>query len=127
MAGEYGGVYFTHIRNESGGLLDAIREALTIGAQAGVPVHIYHLKAAGKENWPLMDQALALIDSARAGGHDVTADIYPYLRNGLGASALIHPRHFTQGSRALRESLSDPAVRRELRREIETTSDWENW
>ncbi|MHB1194174.1 MAG: N-acyl-D-amino-acid deacylase family protein [Longimicrobiales bacterium] len=127
VAGEYGGVYFTHMRNESGGLLDAIREALTIGAQAGVPVHIYHLKAAGQENWPLMDQALALIDSARAEGHDVTADIYPYLRNGLGISALVHPRRFTQGSRALRESLADPAVRRELRHEIETTSDWENW
>ncbi len=127
VAGEYGGVYFTHIRNESGGLLDAIREALSIGARAGVPVHIYHLKAAGQDNWPLMDQALALIDSARAAGLDVTADIYPYLRNGLGISALVHPRRFAQGTRALRESLSDPAVRRELRREIETTSDWENW
>ncbi|HSW31321.1 MAG TPA: D-aminoacylase [Longimicrobiales bacterium] len=126
-AGEHGGVYLTHIRNESGGLLDAIREALTIGAQADVPVHIYHLKAAGQENWPLMERALALIDSARAAGQDVTADIYPYLRNGLGLSALIHPGRFTQGSRALRESLSDPTVRRELRREIEATSDWENW
>jgi len=127
VAGEYGGVYFTHMRNESGGLLDAIREALAIGSGAGVPVHIYHLKAAGRENWPLMEKALALIDSARAAGMDVTADIYPYLRNGLGLSALIHPRHFTEGSRALRDKLADQEFRRELRREIETTSDWENW
>ena len=127
VAGEFGGIYFTHMRNESAGLLDAIREALTIGSSAGVPVHIYHLKAAGQENWPLMEQALALIDSARAAGMDVTADIYPYVRNGLGLSALIHPRHFTQGSLAFRETLSDPEVRRALRREIESTSDWENW
>jgi len=127
VAGEYGGVYFTHMRNESNALLDAIREALTIGSQAGVPVHIYHLKAAGQENWLRMEQALALIDSARAAGMDVTADIYPYVRNGLGLSSLIHPRHFTRGSRAFRETLSDPEVRRAVRREIETTSDWENW
>jgi N-acyl-D-amino-acid deacylase len=127
VAGEYRGVYFTHIRNESGGLLDAIREALAVGKGAGVPVHIYHLKAAGKENWPLMEQALALIDSARAAGMDVTADIYPYVRNGLGLGSLVHPRHFADGDSAFRATLSDPEVRRALRREIETTTDWENW
>ncbi len=127
VAGEYDGVYFTHVRNESGGLLGAIREALTIGSRAGVPVHIYHLKAAGQANWPLMDRAIALVDSARAAGMDVTADIYPYTRNGLGLSSLIHPRHFAQGDSALRATLSDREVRRALRREIETTSDWENW
>ncbi|HJO28926.1 MAG TPA: D-aminoacylase, partial [Acidobacteriota bacterium] len=68
VAGEYGGVYFTHMRNESHAVLDAIREAITIGEGAGVPVHIYHLKAAGQDNWPLMADSLALIDSARAEG-----------------------------------------------------------
>jgi N-acyl-D-amino-acid deacylase len=127
VAGEYGGVYFTHLRNESQGLLEAIREALAVGKGAGVPVHIYHLKAAGKENWPLMETALALIDSARAAGVDVTADIYPYVRNGLGIGSLVHPRHFAAGDSAFRATLSDPEVRRALRREIETTTDWENW
>jgi N-acyl-D-aspartate/D-glutamate deacylase len=127
IAGEYGGVYFTHIRNESYALLEAVREALAVGQGAGVPVHIFHIKAAGRENWPLMAKALALIDSARSAGMDVTADIYPYLRNGLGVGSLIHPRHLTEGSRAFRRTLSDPEVRRALRREIETTSDWENW
>ena len=79
VAGEYGGVYFTHMRNESHAVLEAIREAITIGEGAGVPVHIYHLKAAGQRNWPLMDAALALIDSVRTAGMDVTADIYPYV------------------------------------------------
>lgn len=127
VAGEYGGVYFTHMRNESHAVLEAIGEALTIGREAGVPVHIYHLKAAGEENWPLMDDALALIDSARAAGLDVTADIYPYVRNGIGLGSFLHPRHYAAGTAAFLETLSDPAVRAELRREVETTADWENW
>tara|TARA_B100000405_G_scaffold68147_1_gene46758 strand:+ start:2286 stop:3548 length:1263 start_codon:yes stop_codon:yes gene_type:complete len=127
VAGEYGGVYFTHMRNESHALLDAIREAIAIGSGAGVPVHIYHLKAAGQENWPLMADALALIDSARAGGMDVTADIYPYIRNGIGLGSFLHPRHYAGGTAAFLETLDDPALRAELRLEVETTSDWENW
>ena len=127
VAGEYGGVYFTHMRNESHALLDAIREAIAIGSGAGVPVHIYHLKAAGQENWPLMADALALIDSARAGGMDVTADIYPYIRNGIGLGSFLHPRHYAGGTAAFLETLGDPALRAELRLEVETTSDWENW
>ncbi len=127
VAGEYGGTYFTHMRNESHAVLDAIREAIAIGSGAGVPVHIYHLKAAGQENWPLMADALALIDSARTSGMDVTADIYPYVRNGIGLGSFLHPRHYAQGRQPFLETLSDPAARAELRREVETTADWENW
>ena len=127
VAGEYGGVYFTHMRNESHAVLDAIREAMAVGEGAGVPVHIYHLKAAGQENWPLMADALALIDSARASGMDVTADVYPYIRNGIGLGSFLHPRHYARGTEAFLETLDDPEVRAELRGEVETTSDWENW
>ena len=127
VAGEYGGVYFTHMRNESHAVLDAIREAIEVGAGAGVPVHIYHLKAAGRDNWPLMERALALIDSARAEGLDVPADIYPYVRNGIGLGSFLHPRHYAEGTGAFLATLGDPARRAELRREVETTSDWENW
>jgi N-acyl-D-aspartate/D-glutamate deacylase len=74
-----------------------------------------------------MRQALALIDSARATGIDVTADIYPYIRNGIGLGSFIHPRHYADGTDAFLETLSSPAVRAELRREVETTADWENW
>jgi len=123
----YGGFYSTHMRNESGQLLEAIEESIGIGAQAGVPVHIYHLKAAGAENWPLMAKAIARIQKARDGGMDVTADIYPYVRNGLGLVALLHPRHSARGAAALRDSLDSAALRAEMRREMETTSDWENW
>lgn len=127
VAAEYGGVYFTHLRNESGGVLEAIHEALTIGHGSGAPVHIYHLKAAGLENWPLMEKSIALVDSARAEGMDVTADVYPYIRNGIGLGSFLHPRHYSRGSEVFLSTLEDPDLRRELRREVETTSDWENW
>ena len=127
VAGEYGGVYFTHMRNESHAVLEAIREALTIGEGAGVPVHIYHLKAAGQRNWPLMDEALALIDSARTAGMDVTADIYPYVRNGIGLGSFLHPRHYARGTGAFLATLGDPELRARLREEVETDPDWENW
>ena len=127
VAGEYGGVYFTHMRNESYAVLEAIREAIAIGEGAGVPVHIYHLKAAGQDNWPLMSDALALIDSARAEGMDVTADIYPYIRNGIGLGSFLHPRHYAEGTDVFLATLSDTEVRSRLREEVEGTSDWENW
>ncbi len=127
VAGEYGGVYFTHMRNESHAVLEAIREALTIGDGAGVPVHIYHLKAAGQRNWPLMDEALALIDSARTAGMDVTADVYPYVRNGIGLGSFLHPRHYARGADAFLATLGDPELRARLREEVETDPDWENW
>jgi len=127
VAARYGGVYFTHMRNESGGLLEAIRESIAIGEKAGLPVHIFHLKAAGQENWPRIHDAIRLIDGARARGLEVTADIYPYLRNGLGIGSLIHPRHYAGGAAPFLKTLADPKVREALRKEIETTGDWENW
>jgi N-acyl-D-aspartate/D-glutamate deacylase len=126
-AGEYGGIYFTHMRNESNTVLEAIREALTIGGEAGVPVHIYHLKAAGQDNWPLMPRAIALVDSARTAGMDVTADIYPYIRNGIGLRSFLHPRHYAEGEGRFVRTLTDSTVRAQLRHEVETTTDWENW
>jgi N-acyl-D-aspartate/D-glutamate deacylase len=124
---EFGGMYFTHMRNESSQVLNAIRESVEIGEKGGVPVHIFHLKAAGQENWPLMKEAVALIQSARDRGLDVTADFYPYIRNGLGLGALIRPSHFAHGAAPFLKRLGDPALRQALRKEIEETSDWENW
>jgi N-acyl-D-amino-acid deacylase len=127
VAGEFGGTYYTHMRNEGDRLLEAIDEALAIGKSAGTPVHIFHLKAAGQANWPKMDQAIARIKAARASGQQVTADIYPYIHNGLGLEAFLHPRHSAQGTEALHRKLDDPATRAEMRRELETTGGWENW
>ncbi|MEO2028556.1 MAG: serine hydrolase [Fuerstiella sp.] len=127
VAGEYGGRYYTHMRNEGDRLLEAIDEALEIGREGKTPVHIFHLKAAGRKNWGKMQLAIAKIKAARAAGEQVTADIYPYVNNGLGIAALIHPRHFTEGYDKLRARLDDVKLRTEIRREMETTDGWENW
>ena len=127
IVAKHGGNYQTHVRNESSQLLEAIEEALRIGREASIPVHIYHLKAAGEENWHLMPKALKMIADAREEGLEVTADIYPYLRNGIGLESFIHPRHYADGREAFLPTLSDPEVRKRLQQEIETSSDWENW
>jgi N-acyl-D-amino-acid deacylase len=127
VAGRHGGIYFSHIRNESGQLLEAVEETIRIGEESHIPVHIYHLKAAGQSNWPLMARALAAIQSARDRGVDVSADVYPYIRNGIGIGSFVHPRHYAKGAEVFLASLSDSNVRAELKQEIETTSDWENW
>lgn len=127
VAGEYGGRYYTHMRNEGDLLLEAIDEALDIGGTGKTPVHIFHLKAAGRQNWGKMQLAIAKIKAARAEGQQVTADIYPYVNNGLGVAAFIHPRHFAEGRSQLIGRLDDDKYRAEIRREMETTGGWENW
>lgn len=127
VAGNYGGRYYTHMRNEGDKLLEAIDEAMEIGRRAGTPVHIFHLKAAGQQNWPKMAEAIAKIKQARSKGEQVTADIYPYINNGLGIAALIHPRHFAEGQERFRAKLDDEQTRHEIRVEMETTEGWENW
>jgi N-acyl-D-aspartate/D-glutamate deacylase len=127
VAAKSGGVYFSHIRNESGGVLDAIHEAIQIGEEAGIPVHIYHLKAAGQENWPLVPKELALIEEARSRGIEASADVYPYIYNGIGLDSFIAPEHYAAGREPFVRTLSDPSVRSALKHEIETRADWENW
>lgn len=127
VVGRYGGIYLTHMRNESNAVLDAITESIRIGREGGVPVHIFHLKAAGQDNWPRMQRAIDTIQGARDLGLDVTADIYPYIRNGLGLISLIHPKYFGKGAEPFLKTLADPQVRAALRKEIESTTDWENW
>ena len=127
IAGRSGGRYFTHIRNEGDQVLEAVQEAIDIGHAANAAVHIFHLKAAGKQNWNKMPQVIEVIQNARNNGREITADIYPYLHNGLGILAFIHPRHFANGKERLIAKLSDASFRSEVQKEIETTTGWENW
>jgi N-acyl-D-aspartate/D-glutamate deacylase len=115
------------MRNEGDRLLEAIDEALRIGRNAHTPVHIFHLKTAGQANWGKMDLALARIREARTGGQDVAVDVYPYVNNGLGIRALIHPRNAEAGQEALTKRLADPAMRARIRKEMEEEVGWENW
>jgi len=127
VAGAYGGRYYTHMRNEGDQLLEAIDEALRIGKAADTPVHIFHLKTAGRANWGKMDLAIARLKAARAAGQEVAADVYPYINNGLGIRALIHPRHSAKGPEELLRRLDDPQMRAEIRHEMEADAAWENW
>jgi len=127
VAGQHGGRYYTHMRNEGDKLEEAIDEALEIGRQGKAPVHIFHLKAAGRQNWGKMQLAIAKIKAARAAGEQVTSDIYPYINNGLGIAAFIHPRHFGEGQERFIRKLDDANLRAEIRKEMETTAGWENW
>jgi N-acyl-D-amino-acid deacylase len=127
VAGEYGGRYYTHMRNEGDRLLEAIDEAISIGDAAHTPVHIFHLKTAGQGNWGKMELALARIQSARASGREVDSDVYPYINNGLDLDSFIHPRYFAEGKEKFLAQVSDSAVRARIRGEIETDSGYENW
>ena len=121
----FGGVYITHMRSEGDRLLEAIDEALTIGREGGVPVEIYHLKAAGVSNWPKAALAVAKIDSARAAGQDVTADQYAYTAGANGFSSCISPAAHADGK--LLERLEDPAQRRSIKADmLKPNSEWEN-
>jgi N-acyl-D-amino-acid deacylase len=110
------GTYITHMRSEESRLLEAIDEALAVGREGGVPVVIYHLKAAGRVNWHLAAPAIARIDSARAAGQDVKATMYPYPASGNNLSSCIPDWVHAEGK--LLERLRDPALRPRIRREM---------
>ena len=117
----YGGVYITHMRNEGDFLLEAIDEAIRIGREGGVPVEIYHLKAAGKANWPKIPAAIAKIDSVRAAGQDVQADMYIYSAAANGFSACIAPKYAADGK--LLQNLKDPALRPQIKADLQRKID----
>jgi N-acyl-D-amino-acid deacylase len=126
-AGKFGGVYATHMRNESDSVLPAIDEALRIGREAHLPVEIWHLKVAGKASWGRMPEVVAKINAARAQGMDVTADTYAYTAWFNDFSAFIPPWAHDGGTAKLIERLKDPATRIRLRKEMTTpSSDWDN-
>lgn len=114
-AASRGGLYITHIRSEGDAILDAVDEAIRIGREGGLPVEIYHLKAAGRRNWDTMHRVVEKIDAARARGLDVTADMYPYAASGTGLSSVLPPWAAAEGK--LFERLEDPAQRAEIKAE----------
>ncbi|MDB4900010.1 MAG: dihydroorotase [Gemmatimonadetes bacterium] len=113
-AARLGGGYASHIRDEGAGLLPAIREGIRIGRDAGTWVEIRHLKASGQANWGRMRDAVALIDSARRAGIDVTADVYPYTASGTGLAAILPTWVQAGGTDSMIARLRDPAVRARL-------------
>ena len=126
-ASKFGGVYATHMRNESDAVLPAIDEALRIGREGHIPVEIWHLKVAGKENWGRMPEVVAKINAVRAEGMDVTADTYAYTAWFNSFSAFIPPWAHDGGDAKLVERLKDPAMRARIRKDMMTpSSEWDN-
>ena len=124
VAGRYGGVYITHMRSEGDRLLEGLDEALEIGRRAGLPVEIYHLKAAGRANWHKMPEVIARVEAARDAGLDVTADMYPYVASGTGLSSVLPPWAAADGK--FYDNLRDPEMRAKIRAEtLNPSGDWE--
>jgi N-acyl-D-amino-acid deacylase len=119
VVARHGGIYASHIRDEGAGLLRSIDEALAIGREAGVPVHISHLKASGRANWGLVVPACAAIAAARAEGRRVTADQYPYVASSTTLAAMVVPAWARQGTaRDFAARADDPKQGPRLREEI---------
>jgi len=115
----HGGFYATHMRDEAGGLLDSVREAIEVGRASGAPVQIAHLKACGEANWRKVGEALSLLDEARSRGQEVTADHYPYLATNTSLAAVVLPRRQRAGgTERLLARLRDPQERARIAAEI---------
>jgi N-acyl-D-amino-acid deacylase len=125
-AGESGGMYISHIRDEGRGLLTAARELITIASEAKVPAEIYHLKASGRQNWAKLDTLIALIDSARAAGLRITTDMYTYPASSTGLDATMPTWVQEGGHDAWVARLKDPAVRRRLLKEMQGDAGFDN-
>lgn len=128
VAGEKGGIYAAHIRNESNGLLPALDEMIEIARRARVSVEIYHFKQAGKANWGKQDAAVAKIEAARRAGLDVSADMYLYEAAATGLDAAMPPWVRQGGNKAWLQRLRDPATRARCAHDMETAAgDWDDF
>ena len=114
VAARFGGIYASHIRDEEGGIFEAINEAIEVGRQARLPVQISHFKVVGKSLWGESSRTVAMVESAHAAGLDVTVDQYPYTAASTGLAILLPSWVQEGGGSNLLERLADPATRLRL-------------
>lgn len=127
VAAEYDGLYISHMRSEGNRLLESVDELMTIAREAGIRAQIYHLKAAGKDNWDKLEQVFDRVEAVRAEGLEITADMYPYPAGATGLDAAMPPWVQEGGYDDWAERLKDPATRQRVAREMATpTDEWEN-
>jgi len=128
VAADYGGMYISHLRSEGNSFLEALDEFITIVRRGGVRGEIYHFKAAGGMNWHKLEQAIEKIDSARAQGLKITADVYPYTAAATGLNAAMPPWVQEDGHDIWVTRLKDPAIRERVKKEMnQPGDDWENF
>jgi N-acyl-D-amino-acid deacylase len=127
VAAKYRGKYISHLRSEGNQFVEAVEELLRISREAKIPAEIYHLKAAGKDNWAKMDKVLAMVEAARQKGMKITADMYNYPAGATGLDASIPPWALSGGWEELFKRLQNPEIRAKILDEMRTPSDkWEN-
>ncbi len=127
VAAKYKGKYISHIRNEANKLPEAVEELIRISREAGLPAEIYHLKAAGTQNWTKMNKVIAMVEAARREGLKITADMYTYPAGATGLNASLPPWALDGGYEELYKRLQDPATRRKIAEAVRTpTDEWEN-
>lgn len=125
VVAEHNGVHITHIRSEGDEIYEGLDEAIDIAERSGVATEIYHLKAAGPDNWPKMSTVIERITAARNRGLDIGADMYPYDGSGTGLAACLPPWASAEGKRY--ENLKDPEMRAKIIEEMRNpTGSWEN-
>lgn len=123
----HGGIYSTHIRNEGTGVFEAVREAIEVARQTGVPVDIIHLKIADQTFWGRMNEIVELINAARGEGLNVQANVYPYTRGNNNLVSIIPPWAHEGGRQKLLQRLRDPEQRTRIKHDIENGIDgWYN-
>jgi N-acyl-D-amino-acid deacylase len=126
-ASEYGGMYISHMRSEGNKLHEAVEELITIAKEANIPAEIYHLKAAGQNNWSKMDSVIRRIERARAEGFKITTDMYTYTAGATGLDASMPPWVQEGGYKEWAKRLQDPAIRKKVMEEMKKDAqDWEN-
>ena len=126
-AAEYGGMYISHLRSESGRFIEAADELIAIARATGAPAEIYHLKAGGRENWPKLDQVIEKVEAARAEGLKITADVYAYPASSTGLSAAMPLWVQEGGHQQWVARLKDPEIRARVIEEMRNpTGDFEN-
>ena len=128
VAAEYDGMYISHMRSEGNRLLESLEELIEIADKTKIRAEVYHLKQAGKDNWNKFDAVVAKIDSARAAGLHITANMYNYPAAGTGLNATMPLWVQEGGFEKYKERLQDPAIRKKLASEMTTpTNKWENY
>jgi len=127
LAQAAGGTYISHLRNEGERLVEAIDELIEIARTAGVRGEIYHLKQAGTANWSKLPAVIERVERARAGGLDISADMYPYTAGATGLNACMPPWVQEGGFRAWLGRLREPSLRKRVEDEMRAPGrDWEN-
>jgi N-acyl-D-amino-acid deacylase len=128
VAAKYKGKYISHMRSEENHLFEAFDELVRISREAGIPAEIYHIKAAGQQNWPKLGEFLARIEARQKEGLKITADMYTYTAAGTGLDACLPPWTQNGGEPELFKRLRDPATREKIAAEVKTqaTDHWEN-